>query len=137
MLVNNFSAGIWGMILAIVGFLVAGPFVKAFSNLAENVVDFLVDNNLLPLTSIFVEPAKVLFLNNAINHGVFTPLGTAEARRAGQVDPVPDRGQPRPRSGPAARLHVLRQGRRQGVGSRCGAASSSSAASTRSTSPTC
>jgi PTS system mannitol-specific IIC component len=84
MLVNNFSAGIWGMILAVFGFLVAGPFVKAFSNLAENVVDFLVDNSLLPLTSIFVEPAKILFLNNAINHGVFTPLGTTEAVEDGQ-----------------------------------------------------
>jgi PTS system mannitol-specific IIC component len=84
MLVNNFSAGISGMILAILGFLVAGPFVEAFSNLAENVVDFLVDNSLLPLTSIFVEPAKVLFLNNAINHGIFTPLGTTEAAEQGK-----------------------------------------------------
>jgi PTS system mannitol-specific IIC component len=84
MLVNNFSAGIWGMILAIVGFSVAGPFVQGFSDLAENVVDFLVDKNLLPLASIFVEPAKVLFLNNAINHGVFTPLGTAEAAEQGK-----------------------------------------------------
>ena len=84
MLVNNFSAGIWGMILAIGGFLIAGPFVEAFSDLAGNVVDFLVDNSLLPLTSIFVEPAKVLFLNNAINHGIFTPLGTTEAAEQGQ-----------------------------------------------------
>src|SRR6478609_1520905 len=79
MLVNNFSAGIWGMILAIVGYIVAGPFVEKFSAGAENVVDYLVDHNLLPLASVFVEPAKVLFLNNAINHGVFTPLGTTEA----------------------------------------------------------
>ena len=84
MLVNNFSAGIWGMVLAIFGFAVAGPFVKGFSNVAESVVDFLVDNSLLPLTSIFVEPAKVLFLNNAINHGVFTPLGTSEAAEQGK-----------------------------------------------------
>ncbi|WPF81820.1 PTS mannitol transporter subunit IICBA [Sanguibacter sp. 4.1] len=84
MLVNNFAAGIWGMVLAIVGYVVAGPFVEAFSTAAEKVVDFLVDNSLLPLTSVFVEPAKVLFLNNAINHGVFTPLGTAEATRDGE-----------------------------------------------------
>jgi len=84
MLVNNFSAGIWGMILAIFGFVVAGPFVKGFSSVAEDVVDFLVDNDLLPFTSVFVEPAKILFLNNAINHGVFTPLGTAESAREGQ-----------------------------------------------------
>jgi len=84
MLVNNFSAGIWGMILALFGFAIAGPFVEAFSNLAENVVDFLVAHSLLPLTSILVEPAKILFLNNAINHGVFTPLGTQEAVENGQ-----------------------------------------------------
>ena len=44
----------------------------------------LVDNGLLPLTSIFIEPAKVLFLNNAINHGVLTPLGIQEAADQGQ-----------------------------------------------------
>lgn len=84
MLINNFAAGIWGMLLALVGFGLAGPFVSAFSAVAERVVDFLVTNGLLPLTSIFVEPAKVLFLNNAINHGVFTPLGANEAVREGQ-----------------------------------------------------
>ncbi len=84
MLVNNFSAGIWGMVLAIVGFVVAGPFVTWFSARAEEVIDFLVSNSLLPLTSLFIEPAKVLFLNNAINQGILTPLGTAEAARDGQ-----------------------------------------------------
>lgn len=84
MLVNNFAAGIWGGMLAGFGFFVIGPIVQGFSNLAETVVDFLVVNNLLPLTSVFIEPAKVLFLNNAINHGVLTPLGTAQAVETGQ-----------------------------------------------------
>jgi mannitol PTS system EIICBA or EIICB component len=83
MLVNNFSAGIWGMILAIAGFAVAGPFVEQFSKGAGHAVDWLVGHNLMPLASIFVEPAKILFLNNAINHGVFTPLGLDEASRQG------------------------------------------------------
>ena len=68
-----------------------------------NGVDFLVDNNLLPLTSLFIEPAKVIFLNNAINHGVLTPLGLDRGRRDGQVRPLPARGQPRPGPGPAPR----------------------------------
>jgi mannitol PTS system EIICBA or EIICB component len=84
MLVNNFSAGIGGGVLAILGFLVAGPFVEQFSKLASNVVNTLVDNNLLPLTSVFIEPAKILFLNNAINQGILTPLGADEAVREGQ-----------------------------------------------------
>ena len=84
MLVNNFSAGIWGGFLAIIGFVLAGPAVEAFSTGASKVIDLLVTNNLLPLTSIFIEPAKVLFLNNAINHGVLTPLGTTQALETGK-----------------------------------------------------
>ncbi|MFZ1287675.1 MAG: PTS mannitol transporter subunit IICBA [Candidatus Phosphoribacter sp.] len=80
MLVNNFSAGIWGMILAVFGFFAMGPLViTPFAAAAGNVVKWLVDNGLLPLTSVFIEPAKVLFLNNAINHGVLTPLGTQQS----------------------------------------------------------
>jgi PTS system mannitol-specific IIC component len=47
-------------------------------------VQALVNAHLLPLASIFVEPAKVLFLNNAINHGVLSPLGAAQAQTAGK-----------------------------------------------------
>ncbi len=83
MLVSNFSAGIWGMILAIGGFVVAGPFVEQFSERAGDATNWLVDHNLMPLASVFVEPAKILFLNNAINHGVFTPLGLDEASKQG------------------------------------------------------
>ncbi|HEV7168003.1 MAG TPA: PTS mannitol transporter subunit IICBA [Micrococcaceae bacterium] len=79
MLIDNFSAGIVAAVMAIVGMLVVGPVVTAFSNLASTVVEFLVHHGLLPLTSIFIEPAKVLFLNNAVNHGILTPLGTEQS----------------------------------------------------------
>ncbi|MFF2844073.1 PTS mannitol transporter subunit IICBA [Paenarthrobacter sp. NPDC057981] len=84
MLVNNFSAGIWGAALALLGFYGISPLVAGFSKGAGNVVQFLVDNGLLPLTSIFIEPAKVLFLNNAINHGVLTPLGVQQSLEQGK-----------------------------------------------------
>ena len=84
MLVDNFSAGILGMLLAILGFFGVGPIVSAFTRGAGNAVNFLVDNDLLPLTSLLIEPAKVLFLNNAINHGVLTPLGTTQALETGK-----------------------------------------------------
>ena len=84
MLVNNFSAGIWGGLLAMLGFYGISPLVTAFSTAAGNVVQFLVANGLLPLTSIFIEPAKVLFLNNAINHGVLTPLGIQQSLDQGK-----------------------------------------------------
>jgi PTS system mannitol-specific IIC component len=84
MLVNNFAAGIWGAILATFGFFVMSPIVTWISDRLGSGVDFLVSNDLLPLTSLIIEPAKVLFLNNAINHGVLTPLGTAEAVENGK-----------------------------------------------------
>lgn len=84
MLVNNFSAGILGMLLAIAGFFVFGPVMLAVSSFLEEVVDWLVSYNLLPLLSVIVEPAKVLFLNNAINHGVFTPLGLQQVEETGK-----------------------------------------------------
>lgn len=84
MLVNNFSAGIIGMILAILAFLVIGPAVETLSTVLAAGVDVLVNNGLLPLTSIFVEPAKILFLNNAINHGIFSPLGIQQSQEFGK-----------------------------------------------------
>ncbi|WP_243226956.1 PTS mannitol transporter subunit IICB [Microbacterium sp. CIAB417] len=84
MLVNNFSAGILGMILAIIGFFAFGPVFLAISDGLGEAVNWLVSLNLLPLVSIIVEPAKVLFLNNAINHGVFTPLGIQQADEVGK-----------------------------------------------------
>ncbi len=84
MLVNNFSAGIIGMLLALLSFSVIGGIVTSISNLLAAGVKALVDANLLPLTSIIVEPAKILFLNNAINHGIFSPLGIQESSEVGK-----------------------------------------------------
>ncbi len=84
MLVNNFSIGILGMLLAIVGFYLIGPFMAGVLIFLSGGVDILVSHGLLPLVSIFVEPAKVLFLNNAINHGIFTPLGAQQVETAGK-----------------------------------------------------
>ncbi|MTE22705.1 PTS mannitol transporter subunit IICBA [Microbacterium sp. ZXX196] len=84
MLVSMFSAGIFGFLAAIFAFYVLAPVVNWITGVLSNAVAFLVDNSLLPLTSIIIEPAKVFFLNNAINHGVLTPLGIAEADETGK-----------------------------------------------------
>ncbi|TVT27296.1 PTS mannitol transporter subunit IICB [Salinicoccus cyprini] len=84
MLVNNFSAGILAFLLALFGFYGLGPVVSWLTNMLGNLVDIVVEAGLLPLASIFIEPAKVLFLNNAINHGVLTPLATEEVQEAGR-----------------------------------------------------
>lgn len=83
MLVNNFSVGIIGMILAIVGFYAVGPFVVMMTGVLKGGVEFIISKGLLPLVSIFIEPAKVLFLNNAINHGIIGPIGIEQAQNMG------------------------------------------------------
>lgn len=84
MLVNNFSVGILGLLMAIVGYRAMGPIMAAILLVLQSGVQILVEHGLLPLVSIFVEPAKVLFLNNAINHGIFTPLGAENVKEVGR-----------------------------------------------------
>lgn len=84
MLVNNFSIGIIGMILAIVGFYCIGPVMGILLGFLTAGVQILVNMGVFPLIGLFVEPAKVLFLNNAINHGIFTPLGAEQVATAGK-----------------------------------------------------
>ncbi|WP_110926034.1 PTS mannitol transporter subunit IICBA [Bacillus massiliglaciei] len=84
MLVNNFSAGILGGLIAIGALLGVGPAVSVFTGWLVSGVDWLVGIGLLPLTSILIEPAKILFLNNAINHGVLSPIGVEQAKETGK-----------------------------------------------------
>ncbi|MGV8091921.1 MAG: PTS mannitol transporter subunit IICBA [Mangrovibacterium sp.] len=83
MLVSNFSLGILGMGYAILGFYTIGPVVVFLTGLLSSGVGLIMDKGLLPLASVFIEPAKVLFLNNAINHGILTPIGLEQAQEAG------------------------------------------------------
>ena len=138
MLVNIFAAGIWG----------SDPRDRSASSLCARSshgsatspgdgVESLVDNDLLPFTSLLIEPAKVLFLNNAINHGVLTPLGLQQAAEQGKsvlflLEANPGAG-PRP----AAGVHSLFGKGIAKAPPRAPRSSTSSAASTRSTSRTC
>jgi PTS system mannitol-specific IIC component len=83
MLVSMFSAGIWGFVLLLIGFYPIAWLVNGIMSILSAGVNFLIANNLLPLTSVIIEPAKVFFLNNAINHGVLTPLGLQQAADTG------------------------------------------------------
>ena len=85
MLVNNFSAGILGLLLVLLGNVFIGPVVEGVSNWAGGVVDAMINAKLLPLVALIVEPAKVLFMNNALNHGVLAPLGVAAAETSGRA----------------------------------------------------
>jgi mannitol PTS system EIICBA or EIICB component len=84
MIVNNFSAGILGAVLALLAYLGIGPVVLALNNVLKAGVQGIVNVGLLPLASLFIEPGKILFLNNAINHGVLGPIGIQEAKEAGK-----------------------------------------------------
>lgn len=82
MLVDNFSVGIIAVIMLIIGYYIIGPFVVALTQIIILGMNMIIDKGLLPLTAIFIEPAKVLFLNNAINHGVLGPLGIEQVQQS-------------------------------------------------------
>ena len=84
MLLNNFSAGIIGFILIILAFLAVGPVVSSLTAAIGVGVQAIINAKMLPLANILIEAAKVLFLNNALNHGIFTPLGTEQVAEAGK-----------------------------------------------------
>lgn len=84
LLVNNFSAGIIGAILAIFGNVIVAPAITSLTGVMANAVNIMIENHLLPLTAIFIEPAKIIFLNNAIGQGILTPLGSTQLASAGK-----------------------------------------------------
>lgn len=84
LLVNNYSIGIIGAILGIFGCVVLGPSISSLTTVFAGGVDVLVQNGLLPITAILIEPAKVLFLNNAIGQGILTPMGTTQLSTLGK-----------------------------------------------------
>lgn len=84
MLVNNFSLGIIGAILACLAMYGVAPLVTGMNSVMRAGVDVFVSHGLLPLAGIFIEPAKVLFLNNAINHGILSPMGIQQVEETGK-----------------------------------------------------
>lgn len=84
MIVNNFSVGILGLIMAVIGYYLIGPFMGVILGALSAGVNVLVTHDILPLVTVFVEPAKILFLNNAINHGIFSPLGAEQIAETGK-----------------------------------------------------
>lgn len=84
MIVNNFSCGILGIFLVLAAYFGIGPLVQAINVVLSGGVNWIIDKGLIPFASIFIEPAKVLFLNNAINHGILSPIGVTQAAEAGK-----------------------------------------------------
>lgn len=83
MLVRNFSAGILGMLFGYLSLVFIGPIIAGITNQIGFFVGWLIQRNLLLFTNLFIEPLKVLFLNNTLNHGILTPLGIEQAGDAG------------------------------------------------------
>jgi PTS system mannitol-specific IIC component len=84
MLVNNFSSGIIGAALALAAYTGIGPVVELISKALASGVEVLINAGLLPLANVLIEPGKVLFLNNAINHGVLSPIALDQAAKTGK-----------------------------------------------------
>lgn len=84
MLYNNFSQGISGLFLAMIGYVAIGPIMSSIASAFGNLVRGITDAGLLPLADIPIQVGKVLFLNNAINHGVLTPLGSTDVAETGR-----------------------------------------------------
>ncbi len=84
MLTNNLAAAILGAILAMLNFVIVGPMMSLLNHVVATGVSFIIDSGFLFLSAVIIEPAKVLFLNNALNHGLLSPLGMQYALETGK-----------------------------------------------------
>ena len=84
LLIGNLTVALLGAVIAVIGCVWIAPAITSLSAVFSAGVSTLENNNLLPLTAIFIEPAKVLFLNNAIGQGILTPLGTTQLNEFGK-----------------------------------------------------
>ncbi|MCR5291110.1 MAG: PTS mannitol transporter subunit IICB [Treponema sp.] len=84
MLVENFSAGIIGLLLCLLSNVVIQPIMGGILSILTSGVNWIVNHKVLPFSALFIEPAKVLFLNNAVNHGVLAPIAVEQVKEAGK-----------------------------------------------------
>lgn len=84
MIINNFSLGILGLILCLLSYSFIGPAIVAANNFLTTVIQAIVKTGALPLLAVLNEPAKVLFLNNVIDQGIYYPLGMQQALETGK-----------------------------------------------------
>ncbi len=84
MLIRNIAVALTGSVMAIFSFYIAAPILSAVVSVLSAWINFLIEQRLIFLLSVIIEPAKVLFLNNSINHGILLPLGMQQAEQTGE-----------------------------------------------------
>lgn len=84
MLINNLSLGLLSLVFSY--FVYKGiPYYKLFQDSIQlGLKDLVFNNRFIPFLSILIEPGKIFFMNNFINHGLLTPLGYSEVKEAGK-----------------------------------------------------
>ena len=84
MVVNNFSLGIIAFLLCLCSYSFIGPVIVEANNFVSYLIQQLVKTGFLPILSVINEPAKVLFLNNVIDQGIYYPLGMQQVAEVGK-----------------------------------------------------
>ncbi len=84
MLVKNVVIAIIGTMAALFAYFIVTPILAVGTHGLNQFVDILIRNQMLPFIGLFIEPAKVFFLNNGLNHGILIPLGMEQLQQTGQ-----------------------------------------------------
>lgn len=82
-LCKNLAVAFSGLVLSLAAYFAAAPILAGIIHLLERGLDFLIQEKLMFLLSVVIEPAKILFLNNSINYGLLIPLGMQQAEQSG------------------------------------------------------
>ena len=123
MVANNILAGLVGGVWCLTAIFLIAPVINWLMQASAILILWFIDLKLLPAVSLVIEPLKVFFFNNTINHGVLTPLGLSMVEKTGQsvlflleTNPGPGLGillayyrygKKKAQSGGAALIHVF------------------------------
>ncbi|MFB8538316.1 PTS transporter subunit EIIC [Enterococcus thailandicus] len=111
MLIHNLLVGIIGGVCCLLGMIVITPLISSVSQMISQAILWLTEMKMLTLAHVLLEPLKVLFFNNIINHGILTPLGIEFAQQENSSILFLMEANPGP--GIGVLLAILFQGRRE------------------------
>ena len=84
MLIRNIVVALAGSIMAVFAFYIVAPVLSVVVGILFAGMNILIEQRLIFLLSFIIEPAKILFLNNSLNHGILFPLGMQQAEQTGE-----------------------------------------------------
>lgn len=117
MLTKNVTIAIIGSIFAMLSYFIMAPILVGVDTFLLKGISELIEIHMLPLASVLIEPAKVFFLNNNMNHGILVPIGMEQIQTTGKSILFLIETNPGPGMGILMTYYILKKRDKKEIGS--------------------